>query len=160
MLTDPELRALETLKIPFVGVGCLVVHAGRLLMVCTHDGRWSPPGGHLDFGESPADCAARETREETGVRVTDMEFVALTNDLLPDTGKHYVTVWMRGEAADDALSIADTAEVAEAGWFPLDALPQPSFLYFENLLAGRCLPLHPPNLPFHLHDRQRGRPAI
>ena len=45
-------------NIPYVGVGCIVVRGdGQLLMVQNHRGRWSTPGGHLDFGESPAECA-------------------------------------------------------------------------------------------------------
>lgn len=136
-------------KIPHVGVGCIVVRAdGQLLLVQNHRGFWSSPGGHLDFGESPAECAARETLEETGLAVTGVEFVAITNDVLPDTGRHYITIWMRADAPAVAPVVGDTAEIAAAGWFPPDALPQPRHLYFENLLAGRSLPPSPDNLPF------------
>lgn len=31
-------------------------------------GRWLPPGGHVDPGETPEECAVREVREETGQR--------------------------------------------------------------------------------------------
>jgi 8-oxo-dGTP diphosphatase len=139
-------------KIPFVGVGCLVVRDGELLLVRNHSGFWSTPGGHLDFGESPEACAARETLEETGVSVTDLQFVAITNDVLADAGKHYVTIWMRGEASDLPPVIGDTAEIAEIGWFAPDALPRPLQLYFQNLLEGRCLPPSPANLPFHIKE--------
>lgn len=137
-------------KVPYVGVGCIVVREdGQLLMVRGHKGDWSTPGGHLDFGESLESCAARETLEETGVRVTNVEFVAITNDVLADAGKHYLTVWMRGDADPSTpLAIGDTAEIAEAGWFPPNALPQPLFHYWANLLAGRCHPAAPKNLPF------------
>jgi 8-oxo-dGTP diphosphatase len=37
-----------------------------------HQGLWSPPGGKLEIGESPEDCAAREMREETGLNVTEL----------------------------------------------------------------------------------------
>ena len=143
------ITELSELKIPFVGVGCIVTRAHELLLVRSHAGFWGPPGGHLDFGESPEDCAARETREETGVRVTNVDFVAVTNDLCADTGKHYVTLWMRADAAAEAAAAAgDPAEIADVGWFPPGALPKPWFLCFENLPARRCLPGTPANLPF------------
>lgn len=141
-------------KIPHVGVGCIVVRGdGQLLMVQSHRGFWSTPGGHLDFGESPAECAARETLEETGLRVTGIEFVAVTNDVLPDTGRHYVTIWMRAEAAESTPVIGDPAEIAAVGWFSPDVLPRPLHLYFQNLVAGRSLPPHPANLPFEVSAR-------
>lgn len=135
-------------KVPCVGVGCIVVRDGRLLLVRNHQGFWSTPGGHLDFGESLEACAARETLEETGVSVTAVEFVAVTNDVFEETGKHYLTIWMHGEANDVPPVIADRAEIAEIGWFAADALPKPLHLYFQNLIDGRCLPPKPPNMPF------------
>lgn len=135
-------------SVPLVGVGCIVVRAdGHLLMVQNRRGFWSTPGGHLDFGESPAECAARETFEEAGVRVTDVEFVAITNDVLRDAGRHYITIWMRADVGDAALAIGDRAEIAAAGWFAPENLPEPRHVYFENLLAGRSLPPNPGNLP-------------
>ena len=134
-------------KIPFVGVGCIVIRKGKLLLVRNQRGFWSTPGGHLDFGESPDVCAARETFEETGVTVSNVQFVAVTNDVLVDAGKHYVTLWMRGDADDAVAEIGDTAEIAELGWFSPKELPGPLHLYFQNLLAGHCWPRSPVNLP-------------
>jgi len=131
---------------PQVGVGCIVVRDGRLLLVRNRGGYWSTPGGHLDFGETPAECAARETEEETGLRVSKIEFVAVTNDVFEERGRHYVTIWMRGEPDGAQAVIGDTGEIAELGWFHPDALPSPMHLYFQNLLAGRCLPPGPPDL--------------
>jgi 8-oxo-dGTP diphosphatase len=143
-------------RIPRVGVGCIVVRSdGQILMVRNHRGFWSTPGGHLDYGESPAECAARDTFEETGLRMDDVEFVAITNDVLPGADRHYVTIWMRGKAADVAPVIRDPTEIAEARWCAPDALPEPRHLYFDNLLTGRSLPQKPPNLPFQ--PRSSGR---
>ena len=50
------------------GVGALAVHDGEALFV-RHDDQWLLPGGMLEAGETPAEGAARETREETGVEV-------------------------------------------------------------------------------------------
>jgi 8-oxo-dGTP diphosphatase len=142
----------ENSEVPRVGVGCIVMRNGKMLLVRNHAGFWSTPGGHLDFGESPADCAARETAEEAGLEVTNLEFVAVTNDVFEERGKHYVTIWMRGESDHGETVIGDTAEISEVGWFDPDALPKPRHLYFENLMSGRCLPSPPPNLPFTIKD--------
>jgi len=49
---------------------------GRALLIQRRDnGRWEPPGGVLELGESIEDGLRRETREETGL---DVEPIALT----------------------------------------------------------------------------------
>ncbi|HYV18787.1 MAG TPA: NUDIX hydrolase [Verrucomicrobiae bacterium] len=134
-------------RMPRVGVGCLVMRGGRLLLVRNHEGFWSTPGGHLEFCELPEQCAARETEEETRLRVTHVEFVAISSDILPDPPRHYLTVWMRGEAGPGDPRIGDTKEVAEIGWFDPGDLPSPLLPDFRNLAEGRRWPRHPPNLP-------------
>ncbi|KAF2877376.1 NUDIX hydrolase domain-like protein [Massariosphaeria phaeospora] len=84
---------------PLIGVG-VVVHdkAGRIVMgerAGSHGaGTMQCPGGHLEFGESFADCAKREVLEETGLEVGDVKFLVATNDVMGEEGKHYVTVFV------------------------------------------------------------------
>jgi 8-oxo-dGTP diphosphatase len=59
-------------------------------------GTYGHPGGHLEFGETAEECAARETLEETGLRVTNIRFLTATNGLMLDEGKHFITLWMVG----------------------------------------------------------------
>jgi 8-oxo-dGTP diphosphatase len=53
---------------------------GRQLLILRNKepnkGNWSPIGGKLEMGigESPFECAARETREETGLEAAPSEF--------------------------------------------------------------------------------------
>jgi ADP-ribose pyrophosphatase YjhB (NUDIX family) len=76
---------------PKLVAGCLVVDSGKVLLIRRGNwpalGKWTFPGGYVDFGENAADAAVRETREEVGMRVTlgpllgvftDAESVALT----------------------------------------------------------------------------------
>lgn len=58
-----------------------IEHDGRILMVQRGDsGKWTLPGGTLDFGESLPECAIREIREETGLRVELKEVVGTYTD--------------------------------------------------------------------------------
>ena len=68
-----RLRAVvghELLLLPSVSV-LPVDDAGRLLLVrhAGHDDGWGVLGGAVDVGESPAEAAVREAREEIGVGV-------------------------------------------------------------------------------------------
>jgi 8-oxo-dGTP pyrophosphatase MutT (NUDIX family) len=51
--------------------GALAVDArGRVLLQRRRDtGQWALPMGKMELGETPSQCAVRETREETGVLV-------------------------------------------------------------------------------------------
>ena len=55
---------------PKVDVRAAVFDGGRILLVKEpDDGGWSLPGGWADIGETPAEAAVREVREESGYRV-------------------------------------------------------------------------------------------
>jgi ADP-ribose pyrophosphatase YjhB (NUDIX family) len=61
---------------PNVGARGAVVQDGEiLLMRRARDGTWGLPGGFSDPGETPADTAEREVREETGLDVDARELV-------------------------------------------------------------------------------------
>ena len=106
----------------------------------TGAGTWAPPGGHLDFGETPEACAIREAREETGLALHAVRFLALTNDVFTAEDRHYITIWMEAVEYSGELSLNTPEEAAQFGWFAWDALPQALFLPFRNLLAGNSYP--------------------
>ena len=85
-----------------IGVGCWVENpVGHFLFgnrLSKHgNGTWAPPGGHLEFGETSGQCAARELFEETGIRLNpdDFDIIGVTNDIFPD--KHYLTIHCRAK---------------------------------------------------------------
>ncbi len=129
---------------PMVGVAVIIEREGRVLLLQRHGshgaGSWATPGGHLDFGESPEQCAIREAQEETGLDVTDVRFRAITNDVFVAEGKHYITIWMEGHCGAGEPIVNAPDEATAIGWFAWDALPAPLFLPLENLLAGRAPP--------------------
>jgi 8-oxo-dGTP diphosphatase len=125
-------------------VGVIIVKDERVLLLRrknVHGAEsWSTPGGHLEFGESPEECAIREAKEETGVSIGDVQFRAITNDLFRVSGLHYITIWMEGQYLSGEPAIHAAYEMSDVGWFAWDALPKPLFLSFQNLLDGRCYP--------------------
>ena len=83
-----------------VGVSILLIDplTNRLLVGVRRsahgEGTWHNPGGHAELGESFEATAARELAEETGIALdaTAFRVVAVTNDVFPESGKHYATV--------------------------------------------------------------------
>jgi 8-oxo-dGTP pyrophosphatase MutT (NUDIX family) len=54
---------------------------GRILLHRRSDNaKWSIPGGRVELGESVADAAVREVREETGIEVTPIGIVGVYSD--------------------------------------------------------------------------------
>ena len=128
---------------PQVGTAMIITKDDKVLLMKRKGphgkGTWSTPGGHLEFGETLEECAAREAKEEVGVDVIDVRFRAVTNDIFEETGKHYITVWMEGKLAGEPFLAAER-EVEEIGWFAWDSLPEPLFLTLENLVKGNSYP--------------------
>lgn len=94
-------------------------------------GPWGLPGGALDLGETVAEAAVRETREETGLDVEPRALLGVFSGARPhtypngDVVQSVVTVFV-ARAVSGGLT-ADGAETRALGWFALDALPHPLF---------------------------------
>ncbi|HUV16472.1 MAG TPA: NUDIX domain-containing protein [Pelolinea sp.] len=129
---------------PRVGVATIILRNNQLLLIKrkkSHGaGSWAVPGGHLEYGESLEECAMREMREEVGLEIGNVRFKAITNDLFSENYLHYITIWMKGDCLSSEPIAASVDEVAEWGWFDLDALPSPLFIPLENLIKGRGYP--------------------
>lgn len=122
----------------------MIARDGRVLMLKRRgshgEGTWAPPGGHLEFGESLEECAIRETLEETGVVISDVQFIAITNDVFASEQKHYLTLWVEGRYEAGEATVAYPDKVEDVAWVPWHSLPQPLFLPVQNLLGGRHYP--------------------
>ena len=104
-----------------LGVRCLVVRDGRVLLVRhTYERWWYLPGGGVERGESFAAAARREVAEETGLRVGQLR--AFHAYLSTREGKiDHVVLFCADDAEGDPHP--DGREIAAASFFPLDALP-------------------------------------
>lgn len=101
-------------------------------------GRWALPGGFVNENEPLVTAAQRETLEETGVTVSDLEQLYTAGDPGRDPRGWTITVayLVRVHAADLKPVAADDAEAV--GWFPLDELPQMAFDHAMILSRARA----------------------
>lgn len=126
-----------------VGIGVFIFKDGKFLMqqrVGSHGaGTWSVPGGHLEFGESFADTAKREVKEETDLEIKNIRFGAVTNDYFAEENKHYVTVWMLSDWANGQEYIVEPDKCLAQSWRTFDNLPSPLFLPWDQLLQSEFM---------------------
>lgn len=108
---------------PVVGVGVVVLDDDRVLLIKRGKpprvGQWSLPGGAQELGETLADAARREVREEAGIEIQLGEIIA-TLDMIDrdDAGRvrhHYTLVDFMAEAKQTHLKAGDDAQ--DARWF-------------------------------------------
>ena len=110
---------------------------------------WALPKGHIDEGESAAETALREVREETGVegrlveKLGDVRYVYTANweghegERIFKVVSFYLLRAGRGRIGeiDEAMRV----EVAEASWLPLDEAPRLLSYDGERKMAAKAL---------------------
>jgi ADP-ribose pyrophosphatase YjhB (NUDIX family) len=123
---DPSAPKANSL-VPSVNV-VVVNDAGEILMIRRSDNdNWAVPGGAIDLGESVAQAAVRETREESGIDCEITGVVGIYSD-----PKHVILYTSNGEARQE-FSIVLTArpvsgkptpssESSEVRWVPTSAV--------------------------------------
>ena len=121
---------------PRVGVGAVIVHEQRVLVVRRGQeplkGEWSLPGGLLELGELLCDAVTREVLEETGLVVEALELIEIIDRIHREGDRvryHYViadylcrVVGGELQAASDAEAVrwVERTEWQRAGDLKLD----------------------------------------
>jgi 8-oxo-dGTP diphosphatase len=110
----------KSLKYPRLTVDSFVLdRKGRLLLVRRgrppFRGHWGLPGGFCEWKEMAEGCCARETLEETGLRVRVGELLGVYSAPDRDPRGHNVTVLYAARPVSGRVRGGDDA--AEARWF-------------------------------------------
>jgi 8-oxo-dGTP diphosphatase len=107
-------------------------------------GRIVGPGGHVEPGETPAQAAAREVKEESGLVVnpTDLAELAVVRFRFPARPDWDQAMWVFG--TDSWTGDVVASDEIDGQWVPADRLPLPHMwddarYWMPLLLSGRRL---------------------
>ena len=104
-----------------LGVHIAIIRDGRVVLTKREDFEvWCLPGGGVDSGESVAQAAIREAREETGLEVRLTRLVGIYSK--PQWSDH--DLLFAAEPVGGEL-ISTSAEVVDIGYFTPSAWPEP-----------------------------------
>ncbi|MEK7615213.1 MAG: NUDIX domain-containing protein [Patescibacteria group bacterium] len=130
---------------PKVGLGVLVVRNGKILIgkrIGAHGSEtWAPPGGHLEKFETWQTCAAREVEEETALKISNPRFVGVTNDIMREENRHYITLFVQAECPSGEPLICEPNKCTGWEWRAWEELPDPLFIPIQNLMKSGYHPL-------------------
>jgi 8-oxo-dGTP diphosphatase len=110
---------------PVVAVGGVAVVDGALLLIQRgtdpHAGKWSIPGGNVEWGETLAHAVERELLEETGLAVRCGALLGWVERMGP--GYHFVILDFTVEVPGDRGLVVAGSDVRAVAWVPLEEVP-------------------------------------
>lgn len=129
---------------PLIGVA-VIIKKDNLVLLGKRKSKvgfetWAFPGGKLDINEEIEDCAVRETYEETGLKIRNIRFAAITNDIMKQYNLHYITLYVTADYESGKEEIKEPEKCQEWKWFEWENLPEPLFTPLQNLLKQKYNP--------------------
>ncbi len=128
------------------GFGVMILKHGKILLGKRHDdpekassqlngaGKWTMPGGKLNFGETFEEGAAREVFEETGIKLKDVKVICVNQDIIETA--HFITIGLFAKEFEGEPKIMEPEEITEWRWFDLKELPTPMYFPSEKILEN------------------------
>jgi ADP-ribose pyrophosphatase YjhB (NUDIX family) len=122
---------------PKVAAAVLIEHEGRVLLVRRNNepfrGLWTLPAGFINGGEDPAEAAARECLEETGLTVRVTRVLDIISGREHPRGADFIIVY-QAFVIEGELKPDDDADAVE--WFARESLPPLAFRATQKVLES------------------------
>lgn len=91
------------------------------------EGRWTLPGGGVEWGEHPDDALVREVHEETGFAVTEFSLIGINSQVFSESanhaGLHAVRMIYDVPLHGEPRVVEIDGSIDAAAWLPLAELP-------------------------------------
>lgn len=135
----------ESLKKIGVGVGIMILNKeGKVLLGLRGEDKreskfklsscWTMPGGKLEYNENFEEGIKRETLEETGIKLKDIELFCINHDR--NEHANFVTIGFLSENCEEIPMTMEPDKISEWKWFDINNLPEnmyfPSTKLIEN----------------------------
>jgi len=132
-------------KFPEPIVGIFILNKkNELILVESH--KWKGlhiiPGGHVELGESPEEAVRREILEETGLRISQPEFLCVQeyrNDGTFHKPRHFIFLEYKATAKSSEVTLNEEGHAYH--WTPLEeALTLPTTDSVQSVIRQYLLP--------------------
>ncbi len=114
---------------PGVGTGLAILRDGKLLLYRRNNapeaGHWNIVGGKVDAMEHSTDAAKREAEEESGLKIGEIRFLCLSEQIIETERQHWVSIIYSTSDFTGDPRVMEPDKLPAYGWFALDALPSP-----------------------------------
>ena len=108
----------------------VIVDSEQLLLVrvsgsdLESKGRWTLPGGGIDFGEHPDEAVVREVREETGFAIEAKKLLHVDSNVFeyPDRREHAVLLFYDAQITGGELQHEQDGSTDLCEWVPLGGI--------------------------------------
>ena len=117
----------------YLAASTAIIQADRILLIQREDFRvWELPGGDVDAGESLAQAAIREAREETGLEIELTRLVGMYSLV---GARHTLVTAVFAARTTGPVATPDPREISDIGWFSPDALPDDLIWWHRRRIA-------------------------
>ena len=117
-----------------LGANIAIIDNGQILLTKREDFEiWCLPGGHIDTGESIAETAIREAREETGLEIRLTRLIGIYSE--PNWGGKGIHIVLFAARSVGGHLQPQVGEVIDLGYFDPHKLPDPLMWWHRQRIS-------------------------
>ncbi|MBB3657080.1 8-oxo-dGTP diphosphatase [Rhizobium sp. BK650] len=99
-------------------------------------GYWNIVGGKVDHMEPAEEAARREAEEETGLTITRIERIGLTEQIITADRQHWISLLYIARDVSGEPQLTEPDKLSDFGWFGLADLPEPLSAFTRAAIAS------------------------